>query len=123
MSAPAALTTLQIMSDDALPDRAMSLGEVARAMLEAVAERHFNIREDRSAGLMLTLDLKIASFDRGQANKFAVVVFWACVEKGVLPVFLHAGSLTTSMPLIIDKGDLLDSIELIEKAIQKVGLL
>ena len=118
MSARAALTTLEILRDDELPDRAKSLGERAYARLEEVREKHSSIREVRSAGLMLALDLKNASPDPIQAKAFTEVFFRACVDGGVLPMFPEGSSVTFSIPLVIDESDLEDSIEVIEEAVQ-----
>ena len=118
MSARAALTTLEILRDDELPDRAKSLGERAYARLEEVREKHSSIREVRSAGLMLALDLKNASPDPIQAKAFTEVVFRACVDGGVLPMFPEGSSVTFSIPLVVDESDLEDSIEVIEAAVQ-----
>ncbi len=120
MSARAALTTLQIMRDNALPARAGSLGEIARARLEEIAERHPSVREVRSAGLMLALEFGNGEIEGRPAKEFAEAVFRACVERGVLPVLPYSSSVTLSMPLVIEKSDLLDSIEITESAVAAV---
>ena len=120
MSARAALTTLQIMHDDALPARARSLGEIARARLEEIAERHSSVREVRSAGLMLALDFGNVSNNGRTAKEFAEAVFRACVDRGVLPVLPYSSSATFSMPLVIEKTDLLNSMEIIDEAVEVV---
>ena len=118
ISIQAGLTTLEIIQDECLVSRAKTLGEVAADALESLKEKCASIREVRCAGLMLGVDFGGPAIDRNQAGVFAEMVYRASVDAGVIPLFPAKSTVTLSVPLVIEEGQLLDALRTFGEAIQ-----
>ena len=118
LSIQAGLTTLRVIRDECLVSRARTLGEAAAAALESLKERCANIREVRCAGLMLGVDFGGPAMERKKAAKFAETVYRASIDAGLIPLFPAQSTVTLSVPLVIEEGQLLDALHSFGEAIQ-----
>lgn len=102
--ARAGLTTLDIICDEGLVDRAAALGRHARARLEEMAAHDPGIAEVRGAGLLLGVELVrpngTPALDRAEA------VLYAALERGLSLKVSMGNVLTLSPPLTIARDDL-----------------
>lgn len=102
--ARAGLTTLDIIRDEGLVERAAELGRHARTRLEEIADRDPGIAEVRGAGLLLGVELVQADgtpdADRAEA------VLYAALERGLSLKVSMGNVLTLSPPLTIARDDL-----------------
>ena len=112
------MTTLEIIQDERLVSRAKTLGEAAADALESLKEKCASIREVRCAGLMLGIDFGGPTMERKQAGEFAEMVYRASVDAGVIPLFPARSTVTLSVPLVIEEGQLLDALRSFGEAIQ-----
>ena len=110
ISIQAALTTLAIIQDECLVSRAKSLGETAVGVLALLKEKCSSIREVRCAGLMLGVDFGGPAMGRKKASDFAETVYRASIEAGVIPLFPAKSTVTLSVPLVIQEGQLLEAL-------------
>ena len=118
VSIQAGLTTLEIIQDESLVSRAKTLGATAADALEPLKEKYASIREVRCAGLMLGFDFGGPAVDRKKAGDFAEMVYRASVDAGVIPLFPVKSTVTLSVPLVIEEGQLLDALHSFGEAIQ-----
>lgn len=117
--ARAALTTLSIIDDDGLTERAADLGRHAQDRLWDLAARHRAIAEVRGAGLLLGVELVDAAGapdpDRADA------VLYACLEAGLSFKVTMGNVLTLSPPLTIARDDLDRAITIVGDALDRTG--
>jgi 4-aminobutyrate aminotransferase len=106
--AAAGLATLDLL-EGGLIDNAAQTGNLLRAGLEAVAERHGGVRDVRGMGLMLGME-----FDSHEA---ANAVQQAAFERGLLVLECGEASLRFSPPLIVDADDVATALRILNEAL------
>lgn len=113
----AALTTLQIIEDEGLVERAASLGAAALARLRDFAQNQPHIGDVRGRGLMFGIEI-VADRDRRAPDAArAERIYYACLAEG-LSFKISAGNvLTLSPPLTIAKAELDRALQIVETAI------
>ncbi len=117
VTARAALTTIAIIEDEGLPDRAAELGAMAMARLSELMTRSPHIGEVRGRGLMMGVELVEDRDSYRPARALAERVYYRCLEEG-LSFKISAGNvLTLSPPLVIDRADLDRALGIVERAI------
>lgn len=110
ITARAALTTLDIIEDEGLIDRAASLGGHALSRLRETLKNHPHVRDIRGRGLMFGVEIDDA--DRAEQ------VLYACLARG-LSFKISAGNvLTLSPPLTIAEEDLDRALAIVEGALR-----
>ena len=118
VTARAALTTLEIIADEGLVERAADLGAHALALLQ---ERLAGCRiagDIRGRGLMFGIDIVTDRDSRTPAPEAAERIYYACLERG-LSFKISAGSvLTLSPPLTIPRADLDRALEIVAEAVR-----
>ncbi|MEC9343230.1 MAG: aspartate aminotransferase family protein [Pseudomonadota bacterium] len=117
VTARTALTTLDIIEDEGLVERAAELGAHAINRLRAFAGKASAIGDVRGRGLMFGVDLVSDRETRAPARDLAESVFYRCLDAG-LSFKISAGSvLTLSPPLTIEREDLDRALCIVEEAI------
>ena len=116
-TARAALTTLEIIRDDNLTERAARLGERVLAHMENIARRQKLVRSFRVQGCLFAIELHAdANVGRSDSTPRESVA-WRALEKGVNLSAGDGGDLSMTAPLMIDEADLDLALELVEEAI------
>ncbi len=112
--ARAGLTTLDIIADEGLVERAADLGRHARARLDEMAARDPGITEVRGAGLLLGVEF--VTPDGAPDNDRAEATLYAALARG-LSLKVNMGSvLTLSPPLTIPRADLDRALDILDDA-------
>ncbi len=121
VTARAALTTIAIIEDEGLVERAATLGERALARLQDMKARHPLIGDVRGRGLVLGVELVQDRATKAPANDAAEAVFYRALERGLSFKVTMGNVLTLTPPLVISEGDLMRGLDILEACIGEVG--
>ncbi|MGE0007050.1 MAG: aspartate aminotransferase family protein [Parvibaculaceae bacterium] len=117
VSARAALTTIAIIREEGLAERAAELGAHAMDRMRELMACSARVGDVRGRGLLLGVELVENRDTRTPAIERAERVFYRCLEDG-LSFKVSAGSvLTLSPPLVISKAELDRALDILQKAI------
>jgi 4-aminobutyrate aminotransferase len=118
----AALATLDVLRDEALPERARELGAYALERLHAMATRQPLIADVRGLGLLLGIELGLPSQDgeRRPAVAEAEQVMYECLKRELSFKVTMGNVLTLTPALTITKEELDRAFAILEAAIAKV---
>ena len=113
LSCAAALAVLDIVSDESFLTRARKQGELLRARLEELADRHSDIGEVRGLGPMLAFEFADRSPERAQA------VVSAALDRGLvlLSCGLYGNVIRLLPPLTIGEEDLEGGLAILEESL------
>jgi 4-aminobutyrate aminotransferase len=118
VTARAALTTLEIIREEGLVDRAADLGDWAMARLRDDLAGRDDVGDVRGRGLMFGIDMVTDRDSRTPNKARAEEIYYRCLEAG-LSFKISAGSvLTLSPPLTIAKTDLERALTVVVDAIR-----
>ena len=121
VTARAALTTLDIIADENLYERAAELGTYAIDRLSDLIGHHPNVGKISGRGLMIGVDLVVDRDNREPAIELAEKVYYRCLENG-LSFKISAGSvLTLSPPLTISRSDLERALSIVAQALSDMS--
>lgn len=119
VTARAALTTLDIIAEEGLVERAAVLGTAAMDRLRDTLDGHPKVGDIRGRGLMFGIEIVTDRDTRSPEPELAERVYYACLAEG-LSFKISAGSvLTLSPPLTISQADLDRALGIVETAIRK----
>lgn len=118
LSARAGTVTLSILADEKLVENAVTLGKLASARLQAIAERHETVAAVNSAGLMMSVRFHDSTGSRS-GSEICDRVYRACVARGVLPAPTRHDTLMFSAPLTIDASSLEFALSVLEESIAR----
>lgn len=118
--ARAGLTTLDIIRDEGLTERAANLGAFALDRLRDLTAALPGIADIRGAGLLIGVEL--ADHDGRSAADRAEATFYAALAAGVSLKISQASVLTLSPPLTIAKSDLEQALAIVAQAISTAGV-
>ncbi len=117
VTARAALTTIAIIREEGLAERAERLGTAAMARLNGLIDRSPHVGEIRGRGLMMGVELVEDRDSYRPAPELAERVYYRCLEQG-LSFKISAGNvLTLSPPLIISSENLDRALTIVEDAV------
>lgn len=120
VTARAALSTLDIIEDEGLVERALRLGEGAMARLRETLGAHPHVGDIRGRGLMFGIEMVADRDSRTPDAALAERIYYACLAMG-LSFKISAGSvLTLSPPLTIAEADLDRALGIVEVAVREV---
>ena len=120
VTARAALTTLAIIEDEGLVDRAELLGAFAIEFLQERLTKSPIVGDIRGRGLMIGVEIVSDVTRREQDAERAEKIYYACLDKG-LSFKISAGNvLTLSPPLTISKDELETALGIVVSAIRAV---
>lgn len=109
VTARAALTTLEIVLNENLPQRAAALGERVRRRVNAMAGREAAVRSLRGRGLLFAIELR--------PGVDAESVAWRALDRGVNLSASEGRDLLMTAPLVIGEADLERALDAVERAI------
>ncbi|MVA98086.1 aspartate aminotransferase family protein [Nitratireductor sp. CAU 1489] len=117
VTARAALTTIAIIREDGLAERAAELGAYAMDRLRELMAKSRHVGEVRGRGLMIGVELVDDRDDYQPARDMAERVYYRCLERG-LSFKISAGNvLTLSPPLVIGREELDSALAIVEDAV------
>ncbi|RMD60979.1 MAG: aspartate aminotransferase family protein [Alphaproteobacteria bacterium] len=115
--ARAALTTIEIIEDEGLVERAARLGARALARLEDMKARHPLIGDVRGKGLLLGIDLVGDRAAKTPAPEAAEGVLYRALDRGLSFKVSMGSVLNLSPPLIIAEADLDRALDILETCV------
>jgi 4-aminobutyrate aminotransferase len=117
VTARAALTTIEIIEDEGLVDRAAELGAWAMERLREALFANAHVGDIRGRGLMFGVEMVESRESRTPAPELAERIYYAALAAG-LSFKISAGSLLTlSPPLTIAREDLARALDIVIAAI------
>jgi 4-aminobutyrate aminotransferase len=120
VTARAALTTLEIIEDEGLVERARDLGPHALERLNLLMDKHPLIGDVRGRGLLMGVELVSDRDSREPANEAAEEVFYRALERGLSFKITMGNVLTLSPPLTIEQGDLDRALDILDECLGEV---
>ncbi|MDE3027714.1 MAG: aminotransferase class III-fold pyridoxal phosphate-dependent enzyme, partial [Paracoccaceae bacterium] len=121
VTARAALTTLAIIDEEGLVERAAELGAMAMKRLSTLMAHSPIVGDVRGRGLMMGVEIVTDGDGRLPDPERAERVYYRCLADG-LSFKISAGNvLTLSPPLVISQADLTRALEIVEAAILAEG--
>ncbi|NVO56645.1 aspartate aminotransferase family protein [Rhodobacteraceae bacterium B1Z28] len=118
VTARAALTTLQIIEDEGLVERASKLGEHAMSRLMDALQNVPIIGDIRGRGLMFGIEIVEDRVTKTPGNGRAERIYYACLEAGLSYKISQGCVLTLSPPLTISQVELDRAIDIVVAAIE-----
>ena len=121
VTARAALTTLEIIEDEGLVERARDLGTHALDRLAAMMDKHPLIGDVRGRGLLMGVELVTDRDSREPAGEAAEEVFYRALERGLSFKITMGNVLTLSPPLTIEQSDLDRALDILDECLGEVA--
>lgn len=122
VTARAALTTIEIIEDEGLVDRAAELGAWAMERLREALFANAHVGDIRGRGLMFGVEMVESRESRTPAPELAERIYYAALAAG-LSFKISAGSvLTLSPPLTIARKDLARALDIVIAAIMEATI-
>jgi 4-aminobutyrate aminotransferase len=122
VTARAALTTIEIIEDEGLVDRAAELGAWAMERLREALFANAHVGDIRGRGLMFGVEMVESRESRTPAPELAERIYYAALAAG-LSFKISAGSLLTlSPPLTIAREDLARALDIVIAAIMEATI-
>ena len=113
----AALETIAVIEDEELVDKAALVGSAALARMEEMKARLPAIGDVRGRGLLLGLELVRDRDTREPDGDLAETVLYRCLDDGVSFKTTMGNVLTLTPPLVVTEAQMMQALEVIEKAI------
>ena len=120
VTARAALTTIEIIEEEGLVERAASLGGKAMARLQGMRARHPLIGDVRGLGLLIGIELVLDRDEKTPAEDAAEAVFYRCLDQGLSFKVTLGNVLTLSPPLVIGEAELEQALDIIDASLAEV---
>ena len=117
VTARAALTTLQIIEDEGLVERADTLGRHAMDRMRDLMTRAPHIGDVRGRGLMFGVDIVTDRDSRAPDHDRAERIYYKCLAEGLSFKISQGSVLTLSPPLTISREDLDRALDIVETAV------
>ncbi|MFV2052917.1 aspartate aminotransferase family protein [Aliiroseovarius sp. YM-037] len=117
VTARAALTTIEIIEDEGLVDRAADLGAYAMERLQNALGDCAIVGDIRGRGLMFGVEIVQSREDKTPGNEMAERIYYACLSAGLSFKISQGCVLTLSPPLTIERDDLAHALSIVETAI------
>ncbi|MFC4243405.1 aspartate aminotransferase family protein [Gryllotalpicola reticulitermitis] len=121
LMARAGLTTLEIIDDEHLVERADRAGAEFLARLRGLAARYEVIGDVRGRGLFFGIELVAGPDDLTPNRRFAESVLYACLRRGLSFKTTMGSVLTLTPPLTISDGELDQALAALEAAFAEVS--
>lgn len=118
VTARAALTTIAIIREEGLVERAAELGEMAMTRLRDFAETSPIVGDVRGRGLMFGVEIVTDKQSKAPGNDLAEQIYYRCLDAGLSFKISQGCVLTLSPPLVISQHDLDTALGIVEDAIR-----
>ncbi|MEZ5878758.1 MAG: aspartate aminotransferase family protein [Tepidamorphaceae bacterium] len=120
VTARAALTTIAIIREEGLAERAAELGEMSMSRLRNFAADSPIVGDVRGRGLMFGVEIVKDKQTREPGNDLAEQIYYRCLDAGLSFKISQGCVLTLSPPLVISRQDLDNALDIVEDAITAV---
>ena len=117
VTARAALTTIGIIEEDGLVERAAELGEHAMGRMRDLMDRSALIGDVRGRGLLFGVEIVADRESRTPGDEVAEQIYYRCLEAGLSFKISQGCVLTLSPPLVISRADLDRALDIVEQAV------
>lgn len=121
VTARAALTTLEIIEEEGLVERAARLGEYAMTRLAEATAGLAIVGDIRGRGLMIGVEIVADRADKTPGNELAEQIYYRCLDEGLSFKISQGCVLTLSPPLTIESDDLDRALDIVTTAIRAVS--
>lgn len=123
VSCRAALAVMEVLLEDGLMERAVSLGEILKKRFDAMQAKNEVIGDVRGKGPMLAMELVEDRETKIPATDKAKALVSRCFEKGL--VLLSCGNfgnvIRTLMPLVITDEQLEKGLAILEESLEEIS--
>ena len=119
----AALTTIEIIEEEGLIDRAAELGDYAMARLHTNLTDCPIVGDIRGRGLMFGVEIVTDRAEKTAGNALAEQIYYACMDAGLSFKISHGCVLTLSPSMTISRDDLDIALTIVETAIRDAALI
>jgi len=116
----AALTTIEIIEDEALVANAAKVGAYALARMRDMMTRHALIGDARGVGCLLGIELVVDRATREPANDAAEAAMYGALERGLSFKTTFGNVLTLTPPLTVTEAEMARALDIIEECIVAV---
>ncbi len=117
VTSKAALTTIAIIREEGLAERAAELGAYAMDRLRSFGERCTAIGDVRGRGLLFGVEIVADRADFAPDNGLAERACYRCLEAGLSLKISQGNVMTLSPPMVIARDDLDRALAIVEQAI------
>jgi 4-aminobutyrate aminotransferase len=117
----AALTTLQIIEEEGLVDRAATLGDYAMNRLRESLQHCPIVGDIRGRGVLFGVEIVQDRGSKLEGNAMAEQIYYRCLEQGLSFKISQGCVLTLSPPMTISDADLDTALTIVESAIAEVA--
>lgn len=117
VTARAALTTIEIVEDEGLVDRAAELGRHAMDRLREMKSTYRLVGDVRGRGLLMGLELVSDREEKTPAIDAAEDVYYRCLDGGLSFKITMGSTLTLSPPMTISREDLDRALDILDQAL------
>jgi 4-aminobutyrate aminotransferase len=117
VTARAALTTIAIVREEGLAERAAELGAHAMARMNDLMLRSPFVGDVRGRGLLFGVEMVEDRASRAPARALAEKIYYRCLEQGLSFKISQGNVLTLSPPLVIARADLDRALDIVEAAV------
>ena len=117
VTARAALTTLEIIEEEGLVERAAELGDYAMGRMRELMLHTPRIGDVRGRGLMIGVDIVKSRETREADLDLAERIYYRCLDGGLSFKISQGSVLTLSPPLTIARDDLERALSIVENAV------
>jgi len=121
VTARAALTTLEIIEDEGLVERAANLGDHAISRLRDNLADSAIVGDIRGRGLMFGIEIVQDRAAKTQGNDLAEAIYYRCLDAGLSFKISQSCVLTLSPPLTIAQDDLDRALGIVVAAVRDVA--
>jgi 4-aminobutyrate aminotransferase len=113
----AALTTIEIIEDEALVENAARVGALALERMHATKDRLPAIGDVRGRGLVLGIELVRSRDTKEPDNDLAEKVLYRALDRGVSFKTTMGNVITLTPPLTISESEMLQALQILEASI------
>lgn len=109
----AALSTIDILSEDGFFDHVVEMGDLVKAYFNTMKRKYDLIGDVRGLGLSIGVELVKDRDKKEKDIQAAAKICYRCYERGVLLIYLSGNVLRIQPPLIITKEEMIKALEII----------
>ena len=117
----AALTTLEIIEDENLVERAAALGNYAMDRLRQSLKGNAIVGDIRGRGVLFGIEIVQDRDTKLEGNSLAEKIYYRCLEQGLSFKISQGCVLTLSPPMTISESDLDSALGIVERAIAEAA--
>ncbi len=121
VSCAAGLATIKVINEENLIERAQEMGNYILEKCKELKREHEIIGDVRGKGLLIGIDLVKDRKTKIRASVEAAKIIWQCWKKGLILTFFSQSVLRIAPPLIINKDQVDQAIDIIDQSIKEVS--